>query len=327
MLAVQIRHPFTVRALAVSLCFLLLGCGDSAIDDYEPVSIPLPDVAALAQLSTGEILAADRLTGTIYRFALIDPDPVVVGRVSVSTDGQRGLLGLAVDANDRVYAAWTQLDNRLVVGEVLTSTSQLELDEVSETRPVWNGFESSTGANGGHLEFLPAGTSSEARLVIGVGTLRRSAFIDDPEAVNGKMLAIDLSLGADQRPEILSSGWKNPFAFTVNQAGELWVADNEPEDGSSERIGRGDLPDAPRLDLAEQLAPSALVELGPDRLGVCSFITGELRTIALQSDRLGSSEPGAVLLNRCRTAALVIDENWILTSDLDSLELQRLPGD
>ncbi len=338
MLADPSRRSFTAKWFASALAlvlFVLPACGDSAVDGFEPTTIPLADVASLARLSTGEVVAGDRLTGTIYRFSLAEPDsdPVVIGRVPVSTDGQRGLLGLAVDDTDRIFAAWTNPDDQLVVGEVIVSTptsastsssasaSSLAPGQFSETRLVWNGFASSTGANGGHLELL-----ADGRLAIGVGTLRRSALIDDPEAVNGKMLAIDPAGDADQDPAILSSGWKNPFAFTVTEAGRLWVADNEPEDGSSERIGRGDLAQSPRLDVEGQLAPAALIELGPNRLGVCSFITGEMRTITLADDGFGATQPGSVLLSGCRTAALVIDESWILTADLEQLQLQPMPN-
>lgn len=315
--------PQWFSAWTVLLALLLAGssCGDSAVEGFQPVQIPLADIASLSRLSSGEVLAGDRITGTIYRFSLTDqgsqPDPVVVGRVPVSTDGQRGLLGMAIDDADRLFAAWTMPDNQLVVAEVPLAATSIEVGELSDPRVVWQGFESSIGANGGHLEPLPDG-----RLALGVGTLRRSALIDDPEAVNGKLLAIDPDASPEQAPEVLSAGWKNPFAFTVTAAGELWVADNEPEDGSSERIGRGDLADAPRLDLTNEIAPGALVELAPGRLGVCSFITGEMRSVSLNGDGLTSSQPGQEVLDDCRTAALVIDERWVLVSNQDQLRLR-----
>jgi hypothetical protein len=310
-----------VGVLAV-LAFVASSCGDSAVDEFQPVTVPLANVAALAQLSTGEVLAADRIEGTVYRFSLSDPapSPVAVARVPVSSDGQRGLLGLVVASDDRVYGAWTGPDDQLVIGRLPLANEPMGPDDATQPQLVWAGFASSTGANGGHLELL-----SDGRLAIGVGTLRRSALIDDPDMVNGKMLAIDPDAGVDQQPEILSSGWKNPFAFTVTEAGELWVADNEPEDGSLERIGRGDIADGPRRDLDGQLAPAALVELGPDRLGVCSFITGELRAFTIDGDRLSTTGPGPALGTGCRTAALVIDDQWILTSDQEQLRLQLHP--
>ncbi len=299
------------------MLMLAVSCGDSAVDELQPFTVPLPDIAAMSQLATGEIVAGDRKTGTIYKFSLVDPEPLTIGRLPVSSDGQRGLLGLTVLDGDRIFVAWTRPDEQLVVAEIPAGPD--ESGEPAEPRLVWSGFVSSTGANGGHLELLPDG-----RLVLGVGTLRRSALIDDPDVVNGKMLAIEPDGDPDQVPEILSSGWKNPFAFVVTDVGELWVADNEPEDGSSERIGRGDTPDAPLVDVVDQLAPSALIELGPKKLGVCSFITGELRSISLFDDGFGSGQPGPALASGCRTAALVIDDDWILLSDQESLQLQRL---
>jgi glucose/arabinose dehydrogenase len=171
---------------------------------------------ALTPLTGGGFLYAERLTGRVRR---VGPDgrldPQAVARVAVSTVGQRGLLGLAVDARDRVFGAFTRPDPPFAI----------EVVELAPTpRVVWEGPPSTRLANGGHLIFDPA----RERLVLGVGDLESRAAVADPDTPNGKLLLLDPDGPADQRPDVLSKGWNNPFAFTLTAEGDLWVADNVP---------------------------------------------------------------------------------------------------
>ncbi len=324
--------------LTVLVFVVAASCGNpTTVEDRsrQPGSrqvIPIENVAAMTVLADGMIVAGDRLTGVLY---LVDPSPTAaaadgrsrpVARIEVSTDGQQGLLGLAADQR-YLYAAWTTRDQaRMVVGRFLQADLSAANDGEADGAPpsdappptiIWNGFPASTGANGGHLDLLPDG-----RVIIGVGTLRNSRLIDDPSTVNGKLLALDPDGPQDQEPTVVSSGWRNPFAFVVSPlSGSLsaaarsaiWVADNEPEDGSAERIGRGDRPDRSVTELATSIAPAALVRLPDGDLGVCGYLTGIMQRIEIDDGRAG--QPGDPVVGDCNQAAVVLDDGRLITSD------------
>ncbi|MEJ7585262.1 MAG: PQQ-dependent sugar dehydrogenase, partial [Acidimicrobiales bacterium] len=229
------------------------------------------------------------------------PEPVA--RVDVvSEPGQRGLLGVAVDAQDNTYAAWTRADDgRLVVGQVAPGTMRL----------LWLGPPSTDLANGGHLVVGPDG-----RLVVGIGDLQDRARLDDPDAPNGKILSLDPAGRPDQRPRSLSSGWNNPFAFTFLPDGSLWVADNAPGE-APERIGRGDGDGRPRLPLPAKRAPSVLVALGPGRLGLCGFLDGVLREVLVDRDQ--AEDPGPPVVGSCSVSAARLADGRLALAGEESI--------
>ncbi len=324
--------------LTVLVFVIAASCGDPAtVEDRSRQQasqqvVPIENVAAMTVLADGMIVAGDRLTGLLY---LVDPSPTsatadgrsrTVARIEVSTEGQQGLLGLAADQR-YLYAAWTTRDQaRMVVGRFLQGDLSAANDGEADGSPpseapsptvVWNGFVASTGANGGHLDLLPDG-----RVVLGVGTLRNSRLIDDPGTVNGKLLALDPDGPQDQEPTVVSSGWRNPFAFVVSPpsasssaavGSAIWVADNEPEDGSAERVGRGDEPGRSLTELETSIAPAALVRLPDGDLGVCGYLTGIMQRIDIGDGRAG--QPGDRVVGDCNQAAVVLDDGRLVTSD------------
>lgn len=324
--------------LAVLVFVVAASCGDPAsVEDRSRQQgsqqlAPIENVAAMTVLPDGLIVAGDRLTGVLY---LVDPSPTTatadgrsrpVARIEVSTEGQQGLLGLAADQR-YLYAAWTSGDQaRMVVGRFLQADLSAANDGEAGGAPpsetpsptiIWSGFPASTGANGGHLELLPDG-----RVVIGVGTLRNSRLIDDPGTVNGKLLALDPDGPRHQEPTVLSSGWRNPFAFVVSAPSGsssspvrsvIWVADNEPEDGSAERIGRGDEPGRSLIELETSIAPAALVRLPEGDLGVCGYLTGIMQRVEIADGRAG--QPGDPVVGDCNQAAIVLEDGRLVTSD------------
>lgn len=219
--------------------------------------------SVLAPAPDGGLLYGERLTGRIRRVepgGRLRPEPVA--RVEVSTEGHRGLLGLAVDGDGRIFASWTDPRRRLVIGRV--SGRSVE--------PVWVGPQSKDMANGGRIAFSPDG-----RLVVGIGDLLEPELVDDPDSPHGKLLALDPQGPPEQRPEVISAGWNNPFAFAFTSSGLLWVADNAP--GSRpERIARGDLRGQPTsvTELDGKRAPAGLAALSGGRLAVCGYVSGTL---------------------------------------------------
>ncbi|MDQ3106539.1 MAG: PQQ-dependent sugar dehydrogenase [Actinomycetota bacterium] len=212
-------------------------------------------VAALAPLVGGGLRYGERTTGVIREVAA-DGSVRTVAEVAVSTGGQRGLLGVAVDVTDRTFAAWTDPTGRIVVGQVAPGS----------TRQLWVGPPSADLANGGHLAVL-----GDGRLVIGIGDLQQPESIDDPGVVNGKVITLDPDGAVDQQPETLSDGWHNPFAFALI-ADEVWLADNAPG-RQPERLARADSsPLASNVvSLPPRTAPSGIAAIGSD-LYVCSYL-------------------------------------------------------
>ena len=299
-----------VALVAVAAIAAVAGVVLSRSDPDPPsaVEVVVADAAfpvGLAALGDGGFRYGERVTGRIREVTAAGrllPAPVAVVAVRASP-GQRGLLGVAVDRRDRTYAAWTRRgDGRLVVGQVAPGPARL----------VWRGPPSTDLANGGHLVSAPDGD-----LVIGVGDLQDRAALDDPDAPNGKLLALDPDGPADQRPRALSAGWNNPFAFTFLPDGSLWVADNAPG-RQPERIGRGDR-SRPRVELGGRRAPAALVALGPGRLGVCGVLDPVVRAVDVDVDGHGPGPPGRPLATPCSLGAVALADGRIVLATEDSL--------
>jgi hypothetical protein len=302
------------RRLVFVATLAVAGCGGGGSPDDVRLSVetsvrfePGTEPAALAPLPDGGLVVGERRTGRVRVLSAdgnLEPEALARVAVAASEDDQRGLLGLAV-AGDRVFAAWTRAaDGRLVVAEVSRDAERL----------VWAGPQSSDLANGGHLAFLPDG-----RLVVGVGDLQHPGLVDDPAAPNGKLLALDPTGPPSQRPEPLSGGWNNPFAFVVTAGGDLWVADNAPGD-DLERIGRGDRQarGSEPMALPGRRAPAALVEFPPGHLGLCGYLDGELTAVEVDGRE---PRPGDRLATGCRTGAAVLTDGRLAVSDGEQVRI------
>ncbi|MGH9164387.1 MAG: PQQ-dependent sugar dehydrogenase, partial [Acidimicrobiales bacterium] len=217
----------------------------------------------------------------------------------------RGLLGVAVDAGGRTFAAWTRPDGRLVVGQVAPAPERL----------AWLGPPSTDLANGGHLVVAPDG-----RLVIGIGDLRAPPLVDDPGAPNGKLLSLDPDGPPDQSPRVLSRGWNNPFAFTYTPGGQLWVADNAPG-RRPERLARGDGGGPPTAvtELAGKSAPSGLAALADGRLALCGFVSRRLDVYRVggETARRGRRP----LAEDCATGAVRLADGRLAYADESSIRV------
>ena len=91
------------------------------------------------------------------------------------------------------------------------------------------------------------------------------------------------------------------------------MADNEPEDGSVERIGRGDEPGRSLTELETSIAPAALVRLPDGDLGVCGYLTGIMQRVEIDDGRAG--QPGDPVVGDCNQAAVVLEDGRLVTSD------------
>ncbi len=281
-------------ATAALAALALPACGSGG-SEAAPAAAPpsarlaaIPDVAALAPLRGGGLRVGERRTGRIRDLRPGGRPGPGLARVAVSTAGQRGLLGLAVDRRGRTFAAWTAPDagRRLLVGQVAPGPLRL----------IWRGPRSATLANGGHLALTPAG-----RLVLGVGDLQDRARVPDPGTPNGKLLALDPEAGPAQRPRVLSSGWNNPFAFGVLPGGAIWVADNSAG-RAPERLARGDRGAVPAraAALPAGTAPSGLAAISAGAIAVCGVRSGRLLRYRVGPGGQAAPLPGPPLARDCR---------------------------
>jgi len=245
-----------VKRALLTLALLASACSESGSPSAEPIPA---QAVTLAALPDDGFLWAD-VEGTVH-----NESGAIIGSVAADTDGQRGLLGLTVDPDGRIFVSYTDSTFDLVVSELIVGSNG------STERPIWRGPTTVQGGNGGRMIF------DRGELIIGIGLLNDRDGQADPNSIVGKLIAIDPELSPEaQTPRILSGPWNNPFAFDRSPGGELWVADNEPRDGD-ERVARGDLGLDPEIAvvLSADSAPSGLAATD-DSIYICSYNDLEL---------------------------------------------------
>ncbi len=153
--------------------------------------------------------------------------------LSVNTDGERGLLGVAVDpnfnSNNYVYVCYTiasgafnRVSRFTTSGDTIIPGSEVTIIELDSLIANYHG--------GGHLEFGPDGT-----LYIAAGENGRSYKSQDLDSYLGKILRInsDGSVpvnnpfpGPGKRDRVWSYGLRNPFTFSFQPGtGKMFVND------------------------------------------------------------------------------------------------------
>ncbi len=274
-------------------------------------ALPIQPFSVGAEVSIGE-----RLTGRI-RHVLADgrlaEDAVAIVPVIGSTGDQRGLLGLARTPGGRIFAAGVRPgDRRLVV---------VEVGPVAPLRLVWVGPVTAERANGGALAFAFDGS-----LLVGIGDLLADpALAGDSTVPNRKILALDVDAAPDQQPRVMSAGWNNPYAITVDAHGVPWVADNAGG-RERERMGRGDRPASearPLGRVGETRAPSALVPLGRNRFGVCGYVSRRVDEVRVVNGT--ASVTGRVLARPCAEGATRLADGRLVTATDNALWISRRP--
>ncbi len=202
--------------------------------------------SSVAHIGAGAPVLVSTLEGRVHQVDLESGESSVVLDLSgvVSTGGERGLLGLAVDPDgDRLYADYTNTDgdteirswpieNGVPVGEAADGVLHLEIGQPYPNH------------NGGNLVFGPDGL-----LWIGTGDGGSGGDPDevaqDPSSLRGKMLRVEpdpaggvLAPSTNPawggRPEVWGIGLRNPWRYSFDRATNLlWIADvgqNEVEE-------------------------------------------------------------------------------------------------
>jgi glucose/arabinose dehydrogenase len=198
-----------------------------------PVKSGLANPAGFTFLPDGRIVYGERGTG---RVMLLDPASgnlsVMYTITKVESNGEQGLLGLAVDPGwpkrPFVYAYVTR--------QVKTLQNQILKIKVSADKGVsqkiiWR-LDTTAGTyhDGGHIDFGP---DRELYAVVGEG--HDSANAQDLTNDAGKVLRMNRNGGVPQDNPfngsvIFSYGLRNSFGFAFDpQSGTLWETENGPE--------------------------------------------------------------------------------------------------
>lgn len=228
--------------------------GGSAPTDPETATIPAAIAAAPAgnfdepialvvRPGADQLWLAER-AGTVRRVDLGDDgmltatgDAQLDIRDQISTDAERGLLGLAFSADGTtIYLSSTdtQGNSRLTAYDVVDDN----IDE-SSARELFTIEQPFANHNGGHILWGPDG-----KLWLGLGD---GGAADDPEnraqdpdTPLGKIVRFDTSQ-AQPEAEIVVSGVRNPWRFAFDDDGSLWIAD----------VGQGEIEEIDHLQADE----------------------------------------------------------------------------
>lgn len=257
------------RALAETVAplvavLMLASCSNEQARAGESLIASAEDVGAMAGAPDGSLVWAVRGTGDLNR-STIEGSKVTtknLGRIPVGGSGRRGVLGLVVSKTGTIYASYTSPEgaNPLVVAELAGD----------QLRTIWQGPASSDEGTSGRIALAPDG-----RMLVTIGSLSQASTAD-PEAIGGKIVAIDLDGSPTQQPQVLASGWDDPRGITFLADGSLWVSDASDESGHN-RLARVDATGLVTdvLTLPEGSRPADL-EPAEGGFFVCDAATGRL---------------------------------------------------
>jgi len=321
------------QALAATSCVVLLAasCGSAgntppgtAASDTTQANVVVSDrfapagfiradePAAMALAGDGSLLIGERATGRILSVSaeqLTARSPVATefAQVDVATEGQQGLLGLAVLADGTVLAGMTQ------PGQGRSRQVVVSVAPGGEQQPVWIGPVAADQAIGGRLSLMVDG-----RILIGLGDfLRGKADSFDSDEPYSKLLSLDPAGPPDQDPVVVSEGWNNPFAFTVAPDGAVWIADNAPGK-VPERIGRGD-GGGLLTEVEVERAPSGLAVLGTDELALCGVVSGLLELVPIVDG--AAQQPTDILAEPCELGVVALPGGVLAVAQFDGVRI------
>jgi glucose/arabinose dehydrogenase len=153
-----------------------------------------------------------------------------LARISVSAEGEGGLLGVAIDprfgqGNDFVYFYFTTSSGMKVARYRLRGT-RLRRDAT-----ILDGIEAGPIHDSGRIRFGPDG-----RLYVSTGDAGRPELAQDPRSRNGKYLRLDPSeyRGDGGTPEIFSRGHRNAQGLAWQPRSGRLISTEHGPDGDDE---------------------------------------------------------------------------------------------
>ncbi|MEO6318455.1 MAG: PQQ-dependent sugar dehydrogenase [Acidimicrobiales bacterium] len=199
--------------------------------------IPLPGASAVADGPGAGPVLVTTLDGRVHDVDLEGGTSEVVLDVSgrISTGGERGLLGIAIDpGGDRLYLDYTDADGDTDIRSWALDDDGLPVADGDGVLHLEIG-QPFSNHNGGNLVFGPDGA-----LWIGTGdgggAGDRGDVAQDDSYLLGKMLRVVPDPGGGvlappsnpgwDRPEIWGIGLRNPWRYSFDRStGRLWIAD------------------------------------------------------------------------------------------------------
>lgn len=245
------------------LCVFLYSCGGGGEENHQDGGPPAPSSQALRLQGLSSTLNAPVFLtsppGDVTRLFVVERGgsirildatsgatrsvPFLDIRGQVSTDGERGLLGLAFapdyPASRRFFIYYTDLAGNLTLAQYLSAAADGEVADAASARTVLSiPHPTFNNHNGGMVAFGPDGC-----LYIGTGDGGGSGDpannAQNPNVLLGKLLRLDAATGqacahlvpnpfmsGGGAPEVWSLGLRNPWRFSFDrQTGDLYVAD------------------------------------------------------------------------------------------------------
>ena len=252
--AVTVAAPVTVPPVAG------IGPGSADMATLAASRVRLTEVATLdgpvAMVARpghdGVLFVAERAGRVrVLEDGRVRPEPLL--EVETTTDGERGLLGLAFSPDGHhLYVSYTDGAGDSRIDELTMGEGPADLDPGSRRNVLWVA-QPYDNHNGGHLAFGPDGLLYVG-LGDGGGIGDPGANAQNPATLLGSILRIDprrqgeapYGVPADNpfvagggRAEIWVLGLRNPWRFSFDAAtGDLWIAD----------VGQGHVEEVDRID-------------------------------------------------------------------------------
>jgi glucose/arabinose dehydrogenase len=237
--------------IALLIALPLSACGGSSADGARSAGAPVTSTIArgltvpweIAFLPDGGALITER-PGRVVKLTA-QHRLQRVATITVVSDGENGLLGLALDPdfsrNRLVYVFLTTPAGNVV------RRYRYSGGRFSSPRTIVRGIRAASNHDGGRLRFGP-----DRRLYISTGDAVHPSLAQDRGALNGKILSLGLGAarGAGGRPAIVSLGHRNPQGFDWQPGTRRLYEDEHGQTGNDEinLIRRGANYGWPRLE-------------------------------------------------------------------------------